>query len=201
MTDYNFKPKKDRNDFGWHDRGRIPHLDAAGFTQFVTFRLFDSMPPKVLEKWRIEMPDDIAFRKTIEGYLDSGYGECWLRDDRVASVIEETLLFHHRKKYTLEAWVLMPNHGHVVLTPLSGVHLPAVMHSIKSYTAQAANKILGRQGQFWQHQSFDRYIRNNKHFAVTVRYIEENPVAAGLCEKPEDWRWGSAYYRNAGVEW
>jgi REP element-mobilizing transposase RayT len=201
MTNYNFKPKKDRDDFGWHGRGRIPHLDAEGFTQFVTFRLFDSMPQCVLEKWRVELPDDVAFRKKIEEYLDSGYGECWPNDERIAAILEETLLLHQRVKYLLEAWVIMPNHGHVALTPLPGIHLPSVMHSIKSYTAQAANKILNRKGQFWQHESFDRYIRNYKHFAATIGYIENNPVAAGLCSMPEDWRWSSAYYRKNIGEW
>ena len=66
------------------------------------------------------------------------------------------------------------------------------MHSIKSYTAHEANKILGRSGQFWQPESFDRYIRNQKHFLSVIRYIENNPVKAGLCLRPEDWAYSSA---------
>jgi len=196
MIDFNFKPKLTKHDFGWHERGRIPHLDGEEFTQFVTFRLCDSLPIDALDRWRAEHAEDDKFRKRIEEFLDAGHGECWLRDDRVAQIVEDALLFHHGRKYDLRAWVIMPNHGHVMLTPRKGQHLPSVMHSIKSFTATAANKVIGRSGQFWQHESFDRYIRNNRHYAAVVRYIENNPVKAGLCAKPEDWRWSSAFYRE-----
>lgn len=89
----------------------------------------------------------------------------------------------------------MPNHGHVLLTQFKGVHLPAIMHSVKSYSAQMANKAVGRRGQFWQHESFDRYIRNPRHFNAVVRYIENNPVKAGLCGEASEWKYGSAYFK------
>ena len=154
------------------------------------------MPQDVLDRWRNETSDDVVFRKRVETYLDSGHGDCWLRDGRIAKLVQDTLLFHAGKKYELWSWVIMPNHAHVVLTPMKGVHLPNVLHSIKSYTAQSANEILGRKGQFWQHESFDRYIRNSRHFASVIRYIENNPVKAGLCLRPEEWQFGSSYYRN-----
>ena len=190
-----FKRKESPDGFGWHDRGYIPHFDAGQQPQFVTFRLGDSMPQEVLDKWRLEKLTDAAFRKRVEAYLDSGYGECWLRNEKVARMVQDTLLFHKGTKYTLNAWVLMPNHGHVLLTPLEGVHLPTIMHSIKSYTATEANKMLGRSGQFWQIESFDRYIRSDRHFVNVVRYIENNPVKAGLCASPEDWPFSSASYK------
>ena len=192
MTDYNFKPKFDRDDFGWHWRN-LPHLDGEELTQFVTFRLCDSIPEELAKKWRTEAKSDIEFRKRVEKFLDAGFGECWLQNDLVAKMVADSLKFHDSAKYELHSWVVMPNHGHILLTPLPGHHLPDVMHSIKSFTAQQANKILGRSGQFWQHESFDRYIRNWKHFAAAVRYIERNPVKAGLCSTPQDWRWSSAF--------
>ncbi len=192
MIDFNFKPKFDREDFGWHWR-KLPHLDAADFTQFITFRLHDSIPQELIEKWRREIAEKSGFRKRIEKLLDAGHGECWLRDEHIAKIVADALIFHNSKKYDLHSWVVMPNHAHVVLTPLSGVHLPDIMHSIKSYTAQAANKHLGRSGQFWQHESFDRYIRNWKHFTAVIRYIENNPVKARLCQSKEEWKWSSAY--------
>jgi REP element-mobilizing transposase RayT len=67
------------------------------------------------------------------------------------------------------------------------------MHSIKSYTAHEANKILNRKGRFWSKEYFDRFIRNQEHFNKTVSYIENNPVKAGLCKESKDWRFGSAY--------
>src|SRR5258708_5255717 len=141
MTDYNFKPKGSKGDFGWHNRGRIPHLDGEEFTQFITFRLCDSMPQEKLEEWRKEIENDVDFRKRVEAYLDSGYGNCWLRDTRVGKVIQDALKFHDGKKYELIAWIIMPNHVHALLRPFQGIHLPDVLHSIKSYTAQKANEI------------------------------------------------------------
>lgn len=103
--------------------------------------------------------------------------------------------FHDGQKYDLVSWVIMPNHVHILLIPLKGVHLPEILHSIKSFTAQAANKILDRMGAFWQRESFDRYIRNQTHFDAVIRYIEENPVKAGLCKCSSEWRYSSAYLR------
>ena len=196
MTDYNFKPKLSSDDFGWYGMDHLPHLDGEQMTQFITFRLFDSMPQDVLDRWRNDVIADSVFRRRIEHYLDAGYGMCWLRAERIAQVVQEALLFHAKKKYDLWSWVIMPNHCHALLTPYAGVHMPNLLHSIKSYTAQKANKLLSRKGQFWQHESFDRYIRNNRHFSSVVRYIENNPVKAGLCREPSDWRWGSAGYRK-----
>ena len=196
MTDYNFKPKRSKQDFGWHNRGRIPHLDGEEFTQFITLRLFDSMPQEKLDEWRMQIPDDLTYRKTIEVFLDPGFGNCWLREARVAQIVQDALLFHNGNKYDLWAWVIMPNHGHVLLTPMPGVHLPDVMHSLKSFTATKANRLLRRTGQFWQHESFDRYIRDARHFSSVVSYIENNPVKAGLCSSPDEWVWGSAHYRQ-----
>lgn len=110
--------------------------------------------------------------------------------------MQDALLFHKGAKYKLHAWVVMPNHVHVLLTPLEDVHFPTIMHSIKSYTANEANKIAGRSGQFWQLESFDRYIRNLKHFVGVIRYIENNPVKAGLCRSPEEWPFSSASFEK-----
>ena len=87
----------------------------------------------------------------------------------------------------------MPNHVHLLLIPSPGVHLPEILHSIKSYSAQKANEFLGRTGVFWQRESFDRYIRNEQHFRNVIKYIEENPVKARLCKTPGEWAFGSAY--------
>ena len=151
------------------------------------------MPQELLDKWRSEIPNESQFRKMIEKYLDSGCGECLLKQDRIAGMVRDSLLFLDKKKYRLISWVVMPNHVHVLLTPLEDQHLPEIEHSIKSYTAQQANKILGRKRQFWQHETFDRYVRDRRHYAAVIRYIENNPVMAGLCERAEDWRFSSAY--------
>jgi putative DNA methylase len=189
---FHFQPKGLKSNLGWYDRGYIPHFEGGEIPQFITFRLSDSLPQKVLNRWRTEMEElgeagKTLFRKNIEKYLDQGHGACYLRDSKIAGIVQDGLLFLHGKKYRLIAWVIMPNHVHFLAIPVNGVELGKLTHSLKSYTAHEANKVLGRVGQFWQHESFDRYIRNHKHFDNVIRYIEMNPVKAGLCRKAEDW--------------
>lgn len=195
MTNHNFKPKLDREDYVWHKRGYLPHFDGPQSTQFVTFRLCDSLPKAVVEKWCSEGSADVVIRKRIEKYLDAGYGECWLRQKQAADVVRDSIKFFDKIKYDLKAWVIMPNHVHILISLYEKVHLPEVLHSIKSFSAKEANKVLNRTGQFWQKESFDRYIRDFRHFASVVKYIENNPVKAGLCQTPEKWEYSSAYVK------
>jgi putative DNA methylase len=201
--DYRFLPKGLKSDLGWYDRGYIPHFEGGSIAQFFTFRLGDSLPQKVLDQWRQAMAaradGEIWFRKNVEKYLDSGYGACFLRDPRVARIVEEALLFHNGGKYDLSSWVIMPNHVHFLAVPAESVELAEIAHSIKSFTAHEANKVLDRSGQFWQHEAFDRYIRNRRHYVNVIRYIEQNPVKAGLCTRAEDWEFSSARRRLAQV--
>src|SRR5262245_15066123 len=80
-------------------------------------------------------------------------------------------------------------------TPLNGFKMSSIVHSWKSFTAHECNKILNRTGKFWEREPFDRYIRNQRHFDNALVYIEGNPVKAGLCQDPTDWRWSSARRR------
>jgi len=110
--------------------------------------------------------------------------------------MQNALLFHDQMKYKLAAWVVMPNHAHILCIPSAGNSLAGIMHSIKSFTSNKANKMLNRSGRFWQKEYFDRYIRNARQFANTVAYIESNPVKANLCQRPEDWPFSSAWFRK-----
>lgn len=183
----------------WHSRGYLPHFDQEGFTQFITFRLGDSVPKDVLERWGEELErgeiTDATHRRRIEHYLDQNYGAAYLRDPRIAGMVQEALLKFDGERYRLLSWVIMPNHGHVILSPIVGFSISEIMHSIKSYTAHEANKILDRTGQFWAKEYFDRYIRDQRHFANTVAYIENNPVKARLCKAPEQWPYSSAFFK------
>ena len=86
----------------------------------------------------------------------------------------------------------MSNHLHVVYTAM-GEHTPkAIHHSWKSFTAHKANKLLRRTGTFWGREGFDHLIRSVEDLEWFVEYVENNPVAAGLCEKKENWPWSSA---------
>jgi putative DNA methylase len=192
--------KKESHD-GWYSRGYFPHFDGEGITQHVCFHLFDSLPQQVLDKWREELKSlpeqeaEIRKRTRIQDFLDSGYGSCFLRDDRLAEIVENALLYFDGEGYALHAWCVMPNHTHALFTPEPGFKMSKIIHSWKSFTANECNKVLGRAGKLWEREPFDRYIRNEQHYRNVFSYIENNPVKAGLCDKPEDWRWSSARRR------
>jgi putative transposase len=100
------------------------------------------------------------------------------------------------ERYRLMAWCIMPNHVHVLIETVAAFRLDQVLHSWKSYTAQKANEALGRKGPFWAREYYDRYIRDDQHFADAVAYIEQNPVKAGLVETAAAWRYSSAARRG-----
>jgi REP element-mobilizing transposase RayT len=83
------------------------------------------------------------------------------------------------------------------MTRFENYELKDILHSLKSYTAQEANKMLRRRGQFWIEDYFDRYMRNQEHFRKTVQYIENNPVKARLCDKPSSWPFSSAWFKKS----
>ena len=96
-----------------------------------------------------------------------------------------------RQFYNLHAWVIMPNHVHVVLEPQ--VAMPGIMRWLKGRTARMANRILGRTGmQFWQEESFDHWVRSEEELRMVIEYVEGNPVKAGLVGSKEQWAWSSA---------
>lgn len=189
------------NPKGWYSRGYLPHLDAGNVVQMVTFRLADSFPQSLLATWRDElacMPQDDADRerrKRIETFLDTGAGVAWLNDPRIAHLVQQSIIHFDGERYRLHAWVIMPNHVHILLTTFARHPLSAVVHSWKSYTSHAANRLLRRTGDFWHREFFDRYVRNEQHFAAAVSYIEANPVRAGLCSACDAWPYSSAAHR------
>ena len=194
----------------WHSRGYLPHFDAAGVIQFVTFRLSDSLPADILaelvressigEKILTSANRTKHLRRRIEWYLDQGQGECWLRDARIASIVESALLKFDGDRYRQIAWVVMPNHVHTVFEVFDGFPMDRVVHSWKSFTAKQANKVIGRRGRFWSPDYFDRFIRDDEHLSAVTAYIEENPVKAGLVDVADDWRWGSASWRRGRLD-
>ena len=111
-------------------------------------------------------------------------GPKWLADPPVAKMICEALRYHDGKEYILEAYCVMPNHAHLVCTPLSDetgiTPLSKIMHSLKGYTARKANLLLGGTGAFWQHESYDHVVRDEAELGRFVKYVVENPIRAGL---------------------
>jgi putative DNA methylase len=120
-------------------------------------------------------------------------GPTWLKDPRIASCFVNTLFIAEKQWGLCElfAWVVMSNHVHVLLKP----HKPLreVTRAVKNTSAREANIILDRRGiPFWQDESYDHWVRDEKEFNRIVRYIEWNPVRAGLVESVELWPWSSA---------
>ena len=186
---------------GWYSRGYLPHWDQPNTIQSVNFRLGDSLPAAVVERWRTELAlqpknkGDLRLRCRIEEYLDAGHGACWLRRPEIANLVEGALLHFDRERYRLLAWCVMPNHVHALCEMSEGFPLADVLQAWKSFTSHEANRILDRCGKFWDREFFDRYIRNVEHFEAAIAYIEENPVKAGLAKVKTDWPWSSARFR------
>jgi len=110
----------------------------------------------------------------------------------IAGIVRDAMVYRAGREYELHAWVVMPNHVHMLVTPLRG--LPEIMHSLKRFTAREANRVLGLTGRaFWEDESYDRLVRNDVEFGRIAGYVEMNPVQAGLCRSAEEFRWSSAW--------
>ena len=179
---------------GWHERHYLPHAEFRRL-QFITFRLFDSVPADVVLRWKAELriteatapasPEAIELLRRIERHEDAGHGACFLRDPRIAALVRRALFHFDGNRYRLLSWCIMPNHVHVLVEVAEGQTLSGILHSWRSFTAHEANKILGRDGPFWQPEYFDRFIRDAEHLRKTIDYIASNPARAGLT----DWAW------------
>jgi REP element-mobilizing transposase RayT len=134
-------------------------------------------------------------RRRIDDYLDAGHGECLLSQPQIAALVEDALLHFDQQRYRLLAWCVMPNHVHALIETVAGWPLGEILHSWKSFTSHEMNKALGRRGERWQKEYLDRYIRNAQHFEAAIRYIEENPVNAGLVRIKAEWPWSSVRFR------
>lgn len=178
----------------WYSCGYLPHFDHPGLIQSITFRLADALPAQVVERLRASETEDARFRASLEDYLNAGHGACLLREPVHAHSVEDALLHFDGQRYRLLAWVVMPNHVHVLIETQAGHPLAEVVHSWKSFTAKIILRALppGRQGVLWQREYFDRYIRDERHLRAVIEYIDNNPVKAGLAKAAGDWRFGSA---------
>jgi putative transposase len=167
-------------------RRRLPHLHQAGQPVFVTARLANSLPPG--RSFPAGLPSGQAF---VPLYLGI---------PRIAGLMVETIHYQAEslRQYQLHSYVVMPNHIHLLITPW--VPMAKLMHSLKRFSARQANGILQLTGSvFWQHESYDHLVRDDQEFQRIVRYIEGNPVKAGMASHPEQFRWSSAFAAS-GVE-
>ena len=175
-------------------RRNLPHWQPEGSSIFLTWRLHGSLPKGFAERLRKRDSEPGKQFLHADRMLDAASnGPLWLNDPEIAGhtlrAIERGAELGH---YVLRAWAIMPNHVHVLLDPL--VPLARLTLGIKRASAKNANTALGRTGMpFWQDESFDHWIRGPGQFARIQTYIENNPVKARLCARPQDWRWSSAH--------
>ena len=77
-------------------------------------------------------------------------------------------------------FIVMPNHVHVLMKPIPPFELEDILQAIKSYTANQINRIFGREGQFWQRESYDHIVRDFEQLDAFQKYIRANPGKAIL---------------------
>ena len=193
-------------------RRHLPHWQPRNAIFFVTFRLKNSLPDEVIEALREErdvlaqLPESERIQQNYleaqryfarcDAYLDRAeLGPRWLSQPEIAEIVKEAMHYRDGKVYDLQAFCIMSNHVHAVFEPCkSECHsdlqpLPKIMQSLKRHTARQANLLLGREGAFWQDESYDHVIRDGEEYTRIIHYVLENPVKAGLVSKWEEWQW------------
>ena len=118
----------------------------------------------------------------------------WHLPPEAKDIVLEACLKENGARFDLRAAVVMPDHAHLLLTPLKNedgwdFSLPQIMHSIKGVSARKINLLLGRNGPVWQEEFFDHVLRSNDSLAEKADYICQNPVRGGLVKTESEYRW------------
>jgi len=171
----------------YHER-RLPHWQVIGQPLFVTFRLHDSLPAS-----RIFLPENLSSGRAfvaMDLLLDHPQsGPVHLSLPEIARMVVDSIRDGEARfgRYELHAFVVMPNHVHMLITPRTvSKHW---LGPLKGFTGLTANRMLGRSGPFWQDESYDRLVRDSNEFSRISAYIADNPVRAGLALDPERYPW------------
>jgi type I restriction enzyme R subunit len=199
-----FDPKADTHIYE-HCR---PHWSQAGAVVFITFRLADSIPQEVLERWEREKQEWLRvrgydnriawqkllplltdadredFRKTFnrcrEDFLDTCHGACILRRPELAKIVSDSLLYFDRQRYRMGDFVVMPNHVHLLTVFVSEAAMKTQCDSWLHYTAYRINPLIGSKGKLWQQEPFDHLVRSVEQYDYLRDYIRKNPEKAKL---------------------
>ncbi|MBQ8128136.1 MAG: transposase [Prevotella sp.] len=171
---------------------KLPHWHQNSKVQFVTFRLADSLPQARLaelsefknqwlsahpEPWTKQTEEEYnhIIRNKIDKWLDNNYGNCLLQNEAVRQIVIDSLLFNNGKSYWLHSFVIMPNHVHLLISPIGDITINESVGNVKKFTAHSINRLLGRQGEVWQREIFDRMVRDQQNYEAYERYIYDNP--------------------------
>ena len=119
----------------------------------------------------------------------------WILPAAARQITLDCCLHEHESTIDLNAVVVMPDHVHLIFTPLIdfGLHevvsLARITKAIKGASAHLIDRRLGRKGAVWQEESFDRVLRCSEKLDEKVEYVLNNPVRRGLVSRPEEYRW------------
>ncbi len=201
-------------------RRNLPHWDVSHATYFVTMCLAGSLPARGALSLRppatppvgagraaTSGPGSAAGRSFVDydRRLDKSSAVRWFADPRLAAVVKDAILWGVGTRYDLFGYVVMPSHVHWVFSPRAKQGAPGISERLritiafKRHTAQLCNRLLGRRGRFWQAESYDHVVRSDAELERIIRYVEHNPVRAGLCAAAEQWEFSSANDRGGTV--
>ena len=181
-----------KNEYIHINGNKLPHWNQNDCVQFVTFRLADSLPQsklfeykKIKEEWLAAHPKpwdeatqeeyDRVIGTKIDKWLDAGYGSCILQDERIRKIVEDSILHFNGEKYNIHAYVIMPNHVHVLLSPIGEHLIQKIVGNWKVISSHQINKLRNTVGAVWEKDIFDRMVRDNEDFEAKFNYIAANP--------------------------
>lgn len=138
---------------------------------------------------RLSQEDQFRFEKhfnqQVQACLDRGLGHCWLHKRDCIALLRQELLRADAYQHHVGDFVIMPNHVHLLTTPIDGQELELVLKSIKGQAAIACNRQVGQSGAFWQSESHDHIVRNLKQLVIYRQYIAANPARAVIAVPDE----------------
>jgi putative transposase len=213
-------------------RRHLPHYHPHHAVYFITFRLINSLPNRIIEQLKEEYSIAAEIQKRrmnfsrlidhmneaeerhrryfeeFDRFLDDQTsGNQWLGMDAIAAIVANAIHFRDRKVYDLLSYTIMPNHVHMICTIDAATiseqrtgygsrisPVTTILHSLKRYTAHECNALLGRQGAFWQSESYDHIVRSEQELDRTIRYVVYNPVKAGLVKDVSEWKFSYCKY-------
>ncbi|QOG12683.1 transposase [Arcobacter sp. FWKO B] len=160
---------------------KLPHISIENHYIFITFRTYDSVDEYV-KKISSSILDNKQKQYDIDKYLDSSNNGAYFYG-KVLENMKDILLQNDNILYQLEAFCIMPNHIHIMILPKD--NLSNIIKYIKGTSANKINKLLNRQGAFWQREYYDKVVRDEIIYEKVLKYIFYNPIKAKLADSDE----------------
>ena len=119
----------------------------------------------------------------------------WILPTTVRALVLSCCIHDHEKKCHVHAAVVMPDHVHLLLTPMPNedkreiYSLAELIGAIKGASSHGINRKLGRSGHVWQEESFDHVLRRAEALDEKMMYMLENPVRAGIVGSAREYNW------------